>query len=125
MLFVIDPADPQAKQEDAQTSLAEAEAEMAEAREAVLAAEQELSAAQRQLVLRRQSLDRQRSLEKGSPPMRTWRARNSPMPAPISRYSTGRRWLYRRENASNGPTSKPNERGSHCLRLHATLETPT
>ena len=64
VLFVIDPADPQAKQEDAQTSLAEAEAEMAEAREAVLAAEQELSAAQRQLVLRRQSLERQRSLKK-------------------------------------------------------------
>lgn len=62
LLFVIDPADSEARQGDALAAFAEAETEEAESREAVLAAEQELEAARRQLELRRKSLVRQRSL---------------------------------------------------------------
>ena len=62
LLFVIDPADPQARQNNAEADVDEANAETAEAREAVLAAEQELQAAARQRLLRRQSLQRQKSL---------------------------------------------------------------
>lgn len=62
LLFVIDPADSEARQNDAVAALAEAEAEGDESREAVQAAEQELDAARRQLELRRKSLSRQRSL---------------------------------------------------------------
>ena len=61
-LFVIDPADPQARRNDAQAGVAEADAEVEEAAEAVLAAEQELKAAERQKRLRGQSLRRQRGL---------------------------------------------------------------
>jgi membrane fusion protein, multidrug efflux system len=62
LLFVIDPADPQARQNDAKAGVTEATTEVAEAGEAVLAAEQELQAAARQLALRRQSLKRQSGL---------------------------------------------------------------
>jgi membrane fusion protein, multidrug efflux system len=64
VLYVIDPADSNARRVDAQTSVAESEAETAEALEAIVAAENELKAAQRQLTLRRQSFGRQQALKR-------------------------------------------------------------
>ena len=61
-LAVIDPADSQARQTDAEAAVAEVEAEVAEATEAVSSAELELEAAKRQQALRVASLARQRSI---------------------------------------------------------------
>jgi len=63
LLFLIDPAEAQARLADAGAALADAEAEKAEADEAVAVAEMEYTAALRQRDLRRQALDRQRQLQ--------------------------------------------------------------
>lgn len=63
LLFQTDPASAEAALKLLQTELADAEAQLVEAREALILAQDEQVAAERQEALRRQALDRQKSLK--------------------------------------------------------------